>query len=187
MKKILLTAFFGYLAVLLTGMLFYRLQIFIPHYHYFQFVTLGFIGAVLYPLFLYLERKESLLAAALLVVFHFIIFKPAGTEYIIRDMLVLASLITSIFLYTEKVIPLIKSKYKILKVFSLALLYGVINIAALFLLLITVYLFFDRWYSSVWELTLLYFRYGFMIGFGLAVGFNFAEFAIQSLSYTKKD
>jgi hypothetical protein len=181
MKKIILTAFFGYLAVLLVGMLFYRLQIFNPHFHYFQFVSLGFIGAVLYPLFLYLERKESLLAAALLVVFHFIIFKPAGAEYIIRDIIVLLSLITTIFIYSEKIIPLIKDKYKILKVFSLALLYGIINIAALIILLLIVYIFFDRLYSGFWELLLLYFRYGFMIGFGLSVGFNFAEFAVKSL------
>jgi hypothetical protein len=181
MKKIILTAFFGYLAVLLVGMLFYRLMIFDTHVHYFQFVELGFIGAVLYPLFLYRGRKEVFLAFALILVFHFVLFKPERAAFIIRDIIIISSLFVTIMIYAHYLLPRIVKKYKILRVFALALLYAAVNAAGLLLLMVTMFLFYDKGWQDFPAHLLLYVKYGFMIGFGLSVGFNFAEFSIDKM------
>jgi hypothetical protein len=187
MKKILLTAFFGYLAVLMMGMLFYRFRIFNPQVHYFQIVELGFIGAVLYPVSLYKEKKDIYLTFVILLTSHFIFFRPPRTGFIIRDIIVLASILITIMIYVNSLLPLIRKRFKILQVFTLAFTYALINAAAFILLMIILYLFFDRDWGGFGESILLYIRYGFIIGFGLGIGFNFAEFIIDKSEASEEE
>jgi hypothetical protein len=179
MKKIIIFAAFGYLAVLLTGMLFYRLKIFNPNFHHFQIVELGFIGAVMYPLFYYRERKETFLIFIIMLVTHFLLFKPTRFAFIIRDAIILFSVFVTILVYTVYLEPKIRKRYKVLRIFTLPFLYGVIYAASFILLMVILYLFFGREWSGFGATIMLYLQYGFIIGFGLAIGFNFAELIIN--------
>jgi hypothetical protein len=183
MKNIVVTTAFGFIGVILAGMLFYRLRLFDPAYPYFQIVELGFIGAVLFPLFLYREKKETALAIILLFILHFIIFRSTRPGLIIRDIIIISSAVVSVMLYAVYLVPVIKRKYKILKVFSLSFLYALVNALAFTLLMIIQYIFFDISWRGFGDALFRYVQYGFIIGFGLSVGFNFAELLIKKYKH----
>jgi hypothetical protein len=187
MKKILITFAGGYIAVLLAGMLFYRLEIFNIYNPSFQVAAYGLLGAILYPMILYREKREVLFFIILFVLVHFLVFNPYRLSYIFRDVIALSAIIISIIIYTIYIIPLVKKRLELFKVVILALLYGLINAAAGILLLGILYVFFEYTFESLWQVILIYFTHGVLIGAGLAIGFNFAELVIKNLAGSEKN
>jgi hypothetical protein len=124
---------------------------------------------------LYREKREVLFFIILFVLVHFLVFNPYRLSYIFRDVIALSAIIISIIIYTIYIIPLVKKRLELFKVVILALLYGLINAAAGILLLGILYVFFEYTFESLWQVILIYFTHGVLIGAGLATGFNFAE------------
>lgn len=187
MKKIMITFISGYFAVLIMGLLFYRFEIFNVHSPAFQFVEAGFIGALLYPLNLYLEKREIYSFTFLIVFLHFIVFIPPYFSWFIRDLVYLAAIITTIMLYVNLIIPVISVRFKKLKIIALAVVYGLVSLAAFLLLSLLLYLFFDFTHFNFTEALFIWIKSGLLIGLGLSIGFNFAEMIINNyLNENKK-
>ena len=180
MIKTIITFSAGYATALLMGMLFFRFDIFDLHSPNFQFVEAGFIGAIIYPLILYREKREQFFFVLLIVIIHFMLFNPPLASWFVRDVVYLAAIITSIAVYVHLVIPRIKKKFDKARIFALALVYGIINLIAFLLLSALLFLFFDYPVQDYGSAMLIYIKYGVMIGFGLSIGFNFAEFIIKN-------
>jgi len=183
----MITFISGYFAVLIMGLLFYRFEIFNVHSPAFQFVEAGFIGALLYPLNLYLEKREIYSFTFLIIFLRFIVFIPPHFSWFIRDIVYLASIISAVMIYVNLIIPLISVRFRKLKIIALAFVYGLISLAGFLFLSLLMYLFFDFTHYNFTEAMFIWVKSGFLIGLGLSIGFNFAEIIINNyLNENKK-
>jgi hypothetical protein len=96
-----LTAFLGMLGSVLIGILFFGIKVFSPKLMTFQFVAVGFVGAVFYSTLKFFRLKDAIYILILFFFFQEIAFKSLSMKFIIRDVIFFITLGISIYIFVR--------------------------------------------------------------------------------------
>ncbi|MCX6173590.1 MAG: hypothetical protein NTZ27_02415 [Ignavibacteriales bacterium] len=170
-KSLLLTAVFGFVVCILLGLLFFGTAIFNFRYPVSVIVLSGFYGAIFFSVLKYQKKKEQFLTAFVILILDLLLQgKSITTKFLIRDIIFIASLLSSILCY-----KLFINKYNSLPLFirslSLPLLLGLFNILATLILI----LIFNPSAMKIDSAIFLNAKFAAFIGLGLGIGFDLFE------------
>jgi hypothetical protein len=168
--QIIFTTLFGLLGSVLIGLVFFGFSIFATSNPNFQFVALGFSGALFFSLFEYETLKEQIFGFIIILVLQLVIFtgKLIDLTYFIRDLFFLGSLFLSVLLYHKFIKRNPQIKFY-LRSFALILMYGLLNS------LFGTFVYIFNTSDGFPETSFIYFiaRLAILIGLGIGLGIDF--------------
>lgn len=177
LKRFAITFVCGFVACLIIGFLFFQSRIFNLADNRFVFTMLGFTGALVFSSLLYRNLKDSIILLFAVFLLNIIICKNHKISFIIRDIAVFSSFGLSIYLYKNWFYNSAE-KYKYLRAFGLGVITAILFFTSgLFLIFINVPL--ERIsIDLIIQISFFYLQSGMLIGLGLGLGFDFADYLI---------
>jgi len=170
-RNILLNTLFGSLVCIIFGVLIYGIEIFDFQSSRSQIFVFGIDGAVFFSVLKYGKRKELIFIGVLIFVVNIILQGKSITfNYFLRDLLFVSSLFTALALYKLFIDNYSKLLITI-RVLSLSILLGLFNAIATIILVQI----FDAPNNEMINAVMLNAQYGFLVGFGLGLGFDLYE------------
>jgi len=170
-RNILLNTLFGSLVCIIFGVLIYGIEIFDFQSSRSQIFVFGIYGAVFFSVLKYGKRKELIFIGVLIFVVNIILQGKSITfNYFLRDLLFVSSLFSALVLYKLFIDNYSKLLITI-RVLSLSILLGLFNAIATIILVQI----FDAPNNEMINAVMLNAQYGFLVGFGLGLGFDLYE------------
>ena len=170
-RNILLNTLFGSLVCIIFGVLIYGIEIFDFQSSRSQIFVFGIYGAVFFSVLKYGKRKELIFIGVLIFVVNIILQGKSITfNFFLRDLLFVSSLFSALVLYKLFIDNYSKLLITI-RVLSLSILLGLFNAIATIILVQI----FDAPNNEMINAVMLNAQYGFLVGFGLGLGFDLYE------------
>lgn len=164
-KKRVYQIVMGFIGSTLAGGFFFGNQVFTIRSPFFQFLTGGLLAAVFFAFWRANKRKDAIFASLLIFVLSFFI---TGGHYFLTHLLYFLGIGVAVFLYAEWLFERLDKK-KLLRSLALVALLTVIFI------IVNLVLTFIHYSADVQIMPFKTAPVGAIMGFGLAIGFETAE------------
>lgn len=177
-KHFIITFVCGFAGSLIIGLLVYQLHIFNLSENRFVYTALGFAGALVFSSMIYRGIRDSIIVILAVFLLNIIISRTHLISNIIRDIAVFGSFWLCVYLYKTWFYNS-SGKYKDLSALGLGIISAIILfITGLFLLFIAVPL--EKIsIDLIFQVSMFFLQAGFLIGLGLGLGFDLAEYLIS--------
>ena len=158
-----------------VGYIFFQEQVFDRQTGAFQFVWSAVVASVFYHLLVYLRMRDAILGLVVLLFLTFVTTRSSQLAYILRDILYVAALGLSIYIYFKYYRQSLAHSYGRIA-FLLAGIYGIINVLTMELhLAILRGLALESTGGNLVSLAHTGTFYGALIGFGVGLGIALSE------------
>ncbi len=157
---------FGTFTCVLLGLIFFGFIVFNIRSPFFQFISFGIVGSVSFSLFQLNRFREAMAINTLLFI---ILFLASGSEYFLTHILYFVAVIFSVYIYSIWIFQKLQSQ-KYLRPLILSSLFSIIFV------IVTLILTFIFYSETTKILPFSNMPIGFLIGFGLGIGFEVSEY-----------
>ena len=157
---------FGSVSCVILGLVFFGLNVFNFQSPFFQFFSYGIVGSVSFSLFQSHRIRDSIFINILLFI---ILYFASGRQYLLTHLLYFVGVVFSVYVYSTWIYKKLLS----LKYVRPLILAGIFSI---FFVVITLILTFIYYSDTMKILPFKNMPIGFLIGFGLGIGFEVSEY-----------